>query len=61
MDESASQVDSIPYCPVFHPTSEEFVDFSGYVEKCVKQIGTTGIFKVSSCLSIEFSSNILIV
>ena len=39
--------DGIPLCPVFRPTEQEFSNFSGYLEKCVAQIGTIGIFKVS--------------
>jgi len=41
-----SSFDCIKTCPVFHPTAEEFVDFEGYLNKCVKQIGTIGLFKV---------------
>ena len=40
--------DSIPLCPVFRPTMEEFKDFAGYLEKCVAQIGTIGLLKVST-------------
>ena len=28
--------EDIPFCPVFHPTEEEFNDFASYVEFCVK-------------------------
>jgi hypothetical protein len=40
---------------VFHPTEEEFSDFSGFLEKCVSQIGTIGIFKVSLLLIENFA------
>lgn len=46
--EDPTLADNIPQCPVFYPTTEEFTDFTSYVEKCVSQIGTTGIFKVST-------------
>lgn len=45
--------DKIPFCPSFHPTAEEFSDFSGYIAKCVKKVGHIGIFKVSIILSDE--------
>jgi len=38
----------IPFCPEFRPTADEFKDFSGYIEKCVSQLGDIGIFKVGS-------------
>ncbi len=38
---------NIKECPIFRPTTEEFRDFSGYLDKCVKSIGNIGLFKVS--------------
>jgi len=36
----------VEHCPEFRPSLEEFQDFSGYVEKCISQLGNVMLFKV---------------
>lgn len=38
--------DEIPEMPVFYPTAKEFKNFSAYAEKCEKEWGNAGCFKV---------------
>jgi len=41
----SNSIEDIQYCDVFHPTMEEFENFSEYMEKITK-IAKSGIFKV---------------
>ena len=43
----SNSIEDIPYCDVFHPTMEEFENFSEYMEKITK-LAKSGIFKVIS-------------
>ncbi len=38
-------LEKIPHCDIFRPSTKEFQDFSGYLEKVTKQ-AKSGIFKV---------------
>ena len=40
-----NSIEKIPHCEIFRPTSKEFQDFSGYLEKATKQ-AKAGVFKV---------------
>ncbi len=41
----SNSIEDIPFCDVFHPSAEEFENFSEYLEKATK-LADSGIFKV---------------
>lgn len=47
MHSRESDSDTIPFCPILHPTVKEFSDFNSYIEKLEKEYSQNyGMVKV---------------